>query len=374
MRDMRPLLEAKLGCNRARAPSVVRRPARPVGRRSRRDGPGVCAPSAPWRSSRPGPHGSRHAPTRASLRGMFRPGCSKCPTRSPRRPRRDRRRASPHAASCRRIRARPASCCSGRRRRMISLPTSVEPVKATMSTSGWSASGLPAFSPKPGTILSTPRGSPASSARRAERQRAERRLLRRLQDDRIACDQRRAELPRADDERIVPRHDRADDAEGLLARPWRRHARRPARPRRRACRRIRRNIECSWRKRGHRRPANCRSPCRRRASPGARSRRRCSRMSSAKRNSTCFFFWGSASRQTPLSKAARAAFTARSTSASPQSATCGENLSVDRRDPGEGRAVEGGDIGAVDEGAAFNIERCGSGEPAFARGGTIEHV
>ena len=57
---------------------------------------------------------------------------------------------------------------------------------------------------------------PRLLAEPAQEQRAERRLLGRLQHDRIARDQRRAELPRGDDERIVPRHDRADDAERLL--------------------------------------------------------------------------------------------------------------------------------------------------------------
>src|SRR5215469_955466 len=40
----------------------------------------------------------------------------------------------------------------------ISLPTSVEPVNATLSTSGWAAMAAPAVSPKPGTILTTPAG------------------------------------------------------------------------------------------------------------------------------------------------------------------------------------------------------------------------
>ena len=51
----------------------------------------------------------------------------------------------------------------------------------------------------------------------AEHERPERRLLGWLQDDGIACNQRRPELPGGDDERIVPRHDRADDPERLLA-------------------------------------------------------------------------------------------------------------------------------------------------------------
>ena len=45
----------------------------------------------------------------------------------------------------------------------IFLPTSVEPVKATLSTSAWSTSAAPA-SPKPGSTLTTPAGTPASSS------------------------------------------------------------------------------------------------------------------------------------------------------------------------------------------------------------------
>mmetsp|Transcript_11613 Transcript_11613/g.24915 ORF Transcript_11613/g.24915 Transcript_11613/m.24915 type:complete len:203 (+) Transcript_11613:250-858(+) len=43
-------------------------------------------------------------------------------------------------------------------------PTSVLPVKATLSTSLWPASGAPASGPQPVMMLSTPGGSPASRA------------------------------------------------------------------------------------------------------------------------------------------------------------------------------------------------------------------
>jgi hypothetical protein len=42
-------------------------------------------------------------------------------------------------------------------------PTAVEPVNATLSTPGCSASGAPASAPKPVTTLNTPGGKPASS-------------------------------------------------------------------------------------------------------------------------------------------------------------------------------------------------------------------
>ena len=57
---------------------------------------------------------------------------------------------------------RPAHC--SRR-----LPTAVEPVNTSPSTSMCSASGSPAVLPKPGTTLSTPAGMPASIASSARR-------------------------------------------------------------------------------------------------------------------------------------------------------------------------------------------------------------
>ncbi len=49
---------------------------------------------------------------------------------------------------------------------MISCPTSVLPVKATLSTSSWRASASPA-GPNPVTMLTTPSGNPASANRSA---------------------------------------------------------------------------------------------------------------------------------------------------------------------------------------------------------------
>jgi hypothetical protein len=42
------------------------------------------------------------------------------------------------------------------------LPTSVEPVKATLSIPGCAANAAPAVSPKPVTMFTTPSGIPAS--------------------------------------------------------------------------------------------------------------------------------------------------------------------------------------------------------------------
>ncbi|GAA3487908.1 hypothetical protein GCM10018987_19900 [Streptomyces cremeus] len=44
--------------------------------------------------------------------------------------------------------------------RAMALPTAVEPVKATLFTSGWSTRAAP-VSPYPGRMLTTPRGRPA---------------------------------------------------------------------------------------------------------------------------------------------------------------------------------------------------------------------
>ncbi len=53
--------------------------------------------------------------------------------------------------------------------RMKYLPTSVEPVNTSASTSGCRPRALPACSPRPGTTFSTPSGTPASRASSARR-------------------------------------------------------------------------------------------------------------------------------------------------------------------------------------------------------------
>ena len=44
----------------------------------------------------------------------------------------------------------------------MACPVETSPVKATLSTAGWPASAAPAVGPKPGRILATPSGRPAS--------------------------------------------------------------------------------------------------------------------------------------------------------------------------------------------------------------------
>ena len=48
-------------------------------------------------------------------------------------------------------------------------PVGVEPVKATLRTSGWPTSASPAIGPVPGTTLSTPGGTPAAARISAKR-------------------------------------------------------------------------------------------------------------------------------------------------------------------------------------------------------------
>ena len=57
----------------------------------------------------------------------------------------------------------PAAACT------MSLPTSVEPVNATLSTSSWAARAAPAVSPNPVTTFTTPSGMPASAMISASR-------------------------------------------------------------------------------------------------------------------------------------------------------------------------------------------------------------
>ena len=99
----------------------------------------------------------------------------------------------------------------------ISLPTSVEPVNATLSTSSCAASAAPA-SPKPVTMLTTPVRQAGLEQQLAEVERRQRRLLGRLEHHRAAAGQRRAELPRRHQQREVPGDDLADDADRLAQR------------------------------------------------------------------------------------------------------------------------------------------------------------
>jgi len=74
----------------------------------------------------------------------------------------------------------PAAACT------ISLPTSVEPVKATLSTSGWAASAAPAVSPKPVTAFTTPFRHAGLGDEAGQAQRGQRGLLGRLEHHGVA--------------------------------------------------------------------------------------------------------------------------------------------------------------------------------------------
>ena len=92
-------------------------------------------------------------------------------------------------------------------------PTSVDPVKLTMSTFGSVISAWP-VSASPMTIWSRPSGRPASlKIGREDGAAADRRLRIRLEHDGIAERQGRRDDAHAQHARRVPRRDRADDAD-----------------------------------------------------------------------------------------------------------------------------------------------------------------
>ena len=96
--------------------------------------------------------------------------------------------------------------------RAIALPTSVEPVKATLSTSGWADERL-AGGAGAGDDVDDARRQVGLLADLGEEQRGQRRGLGRLEHDGVAAGQRRGDLPRQHQQREVPRDDLAGDAE-----------------------------------------------------------------------------------------------------------------------------------------------------------------
>ena len=81
---------------------------------------------------------------------------------------------------------------------------------------GGSTIAAPAGSPWPPTTLRTP-GGRMSAASSASLQRRQRRRLGRLEHDRVAGGERRADLPDRHHQRVVPGRDLADDADRLAA-------------------------------------------------------------------------------------------------------------------------------------------------------------
>ena len=94
-------------------------------------------------------------------------------------------------------------------------PTSVDPVNDTTRTSSLTSIALPTSPPPPVTRLTTPRGTPGLFENLDEVQRRQRRQRRRLEDDRVAADERRDDLPRRNRHREIPRRDDRADAERL---------------------------------------------------------------------------------------------------------------------------------------------------------------
>ena len=117
--------------------------------------------------------------------------------------------------------------------RAIALPTSVEPVKATLSTSGCSTSALPGVAGA-GDDVDDARRQVGLLADLGEQQRGQRRGLGRLEHDGVAAGQRRGDLPRQHQQREVPRDDLAGDAERRGCRSRSTRACRPSRRSRRS--------------------------------------------------------------------------------------------------------------------------------------------
>ena len=97
----------------------------------------------------------------------------------------------------------------------IPRPTSVEPVKAILATSGCSTRRWPQTLPGPATTLRTPSGSPASSAILSSSIAVSGVSSAGLRTTRVAGGERRRHLPGGDRQREVPGHDQADHAERL---------------------------------------------------------------------------------------------------------------------------------------------------------------
>ena len=205
--------------------------------------------------------------------------------------------------------------------RRSDLPTVVEPVNAILSTPGWRASARPMTEPGPGTTLSTPGGMPASSAS------SPRRIADRGDWDAgfrttvLPAASAAPDLPGRDDERVVPGHDRGDDADRLAGHERQRlRAGRPDLPVQ-LVDRLGVPLD-DVRRLGGIHPRACRgSACRQSSASTSARYSRSPRMSSAKRRRSFLRSTGARSDQRPSSKAVRAATTARSTSSSPPSAT-----------------------------------------------------
>ncbi len=100
--------------------------------------------------------------------------------------------------------------------RMIPWPTSVDPVKQTLRTSGWLVNRSPTTEPLPGRTVKTPSGMPASSASSPSRIAVSGVSSAGLRTTVLPAASAGREAPAGDGHREVPRHDDGDDAERLL--------------------------------------------------------------------------------------------------------------------------------------------------------------
>ncbi len=190
---------------------------------------------------------------------------------------------------------------------MMRRPTSVEPVKAVLSTIMLEASSSPSVPPGPAEDVDHARRQVDLGDQLGQLERGERGERRRLEHRAVAGGDRRGDLPGGHQQGEVPRHDAGGHADRLVAdvvaatrgrasprdRPGRARSRRTGRttrtrPGRRGCRRA---WPCGWcrRRRGPRaRPARRRWPRWPRRSGGAwRRARRRSASATAPRRRPC---------------------------------------------------------------------------------------
>ena len=97
------------------------------------------------------------------------------------------------------------------------LPTAVDPVNATLRTSGCPLRYGPTGSPSPTTTLSTPLGRPAASNSLATSSASSGACSSGLSTTVLPAAESRGDLPDDDQQRDVPRHDGGDHAERLAA-------------------------------------------------------------------------------------------------------------------------------------------------------------
>ena len=98
-------------------------------------------------------------------------------------------------------------------------PASMPPVSEMRSTSGLSASAWPTRPPGPRTRLTTPAGDAGLLEQPGQVDRGQRRDRRRLHDRGVAGRERRRDLPRQLEQRVVPRRDERADADRLVDDP-----------------------------------------------------------------------------------------------------------------------------------------------------------